>query len=84
MSQIKERAEASRHKQAAFGTDLDMKEFSRQAGAWAYDPDYRQFSPEERSRLLTTGIALTAEAHAAPFLQADTAIVHCQPRQPGV
>ena len=52
MSQIKERAEASRHKQAAFGTDLNLEQFSRQGGAWDYDPDYRQFSPEERSRLL--------------------------------
>jgi Fe-S cluster assembly scaffold protein SufB len=84
MSQIKERAEASRHKQAAFGTDLNLDEFSRQGGAWHYDPDYRQFSPEERSRLLTAGIELTDEDHAATFLQADKAIVHCQTRQPGV
>jgi Fe-S cluster assembly scaffold protein SufB len=84
MSQIKERAEASRHKQAPFGTDLDLEEFSRQGGAWDYDPDYRQFSPEERSRLLTAGIELTDEDHAATFLQADKAIVHCQTRQPGV
>ena len=84
MSQIKERAEASRHKQAAFGTDLKLEEFSRQGGNWEYDPDYRQFSPEERSRLLTTGIELTDEDHAATFLQADKAIVHCQTRQPGV
>jgi Fe-S cluster assembly scaffold protein SufB len=84
MSQIKARAEASRHKQAAFGTDLKLEEFSRQGGAWDYDPDYRQFSPEERSRLLTAGIELTDEDHAATFLQADKAIVHCQTRQPGV
>ncbi len=84
MSQIKERAEASRHKQAAFGTDLKLEEFSRQGGTWDYDPDYRQFSLEERSRLLTTGIELTDEDHAGTFLQADKAIVHCQTRQPGV
>jgi uncharacterized protein len=84
MSQIKERAEQSRHKKAAFGTDLDLDKFSRQGGAWDYDPDYRQFSPEERSRLLTTGIELTDEDHAGTFLQADKAIVHCQTRQPGV
>lgn len=84
MSEIKERAEHSRHKKAAFGTDLNLDEFSRQGGAWDYDPDYRQFSPEERSRLLTTGIELTDEDHAATFLQADKAIVHCQTRQAGV
>ncbi|MFA4903971.1 MAG: SufD family Fe-S cluster assembly protein [Desulfobaccales bacterium] len=84
MSQIKERAEQSRHKKAAFGTDLKLEDFSRQGGSWDYDPDYRQFSPEERSRLLTTGIELTDEDHAGTFLQADKTIVHCQTRQPGV
>jgi hypothetical protein len=84
MSQIKERAELSRHKKAALGTDLNLGDFSRQGGSWDYDPDYRQFSPEERSRLLTTGIELTDEDHAGTFLQADKAVVHCQTRQPGV
>ncbi|MFA5109886.1 MAG: SufD family Fe-S cluster assembly protein [Desulfobaccales bacterium] len=84
MSEIKERAEQSRQKKAAFGPDLNLEDFSRQGGAWAYDPDYRQFSPEERSRLLTAGIELTDEDHAGTFLQADKAIVHCQTRQPGV
>jgi Fe-S cluster assembly scaffold protein SufB len=84
MSQIKERAEASRQKKAAFGPDLNLEEFSRQGGLWEYDPTYRQFSPEERRRLLTAGIELSDEDHAGTFLQADRAIVHCQARQPGV
>jgi Fe-S cluster assembly scaffold protein SufB len=84
MSEIKTRAAASRHKKAAFGPDLNLEEFSRQGGAWEYDPDYRQFSPAERSRLLTAGIELTDEDHAGTFLQADQAIVHCASREPGV
>jgi Fe-S cluster assembly scaffold protein SufB len=84
MSEIKGRAELSREKKAAFGPDLNLEEFSRQGGDWEYDPDYRHFSPEERSRLLTAGIELTDDDHAATFLQADKAIVHCQTRQPGV
>ena len=84
MSEIRQRAESSRQKKAVFGPDLNLEEFSRQGGAWEYDPDYRGFSPEERSRLLTTGIELTDKDHAGTFLQADRAIVHCQTRQPGV
>jgi len=84
MSEVKQRAEKSRDKKAALGPDLNLEEFSRRGGDWAYDPDYRQFSPEERSRLLTTGIELTDQDHAGTFLQADGAIVHCQARQPGV
>jgi uncharacterized protein len=84
MSQMKNRAEGSRHKKSAFGSDLNLEEFSRQGGDWEYDPNYRQFSPEERNRLLTTGIELTDEDHAATFLLTDKSIVHCQTRQPGV
>jgi uncharacterized protein len=84
MSEIKKRAAASRDKKAALGPDLNLEEFSRRGGDWAYDPDYQQFSAEERSRLLTAGIELTDEDHAGTFLQADKAIVHCQARQPGV
>ena len=84
MSEVKKRAEASREKKAALGPDVNLEEFSRRGGDWAYDPDYRQFTPEERSRLLTTGIELTDEDHAGTFLQADRAIVHCKARQPGV
>jgi uncharacterized protein len=84
MSEIKDRAELSRQKKASFGPDLNLEDFSRQGGLWDYDPDYQQFSPEERSRLLTAGIELMDEDHAATFLQADKAVVHCQTREPGV
>jgi len=84
MSEVRKRAEASREKKALLGPDVNLEEFSRRGGDWAYDPDYRLFTPEERSRLLTTGIELTDEDHAGTFLQADRAIVHCKARQPGV
>jgi len=84
MSEMKQRAEQSREKKAAFGPDLDLEGFTRQSGAWEYDPDYRHFTPEERHRLLTTGIELTDADHAGTFLQTDKAIVHCQAQQPGV
>src|SRR3974377_899542 len=84
MSKMKQRAESVRKKKATFGPDVNLAEFSRQGGAWEYDPDYQRFSPEERSRLLTAGIELTDEEHAGTFLQADKAIVHCRARVPGV
>jgi uncharacterized protein len=84
MSEIKTRAEHSAAKQAAFGVDLDLESFSRQGGAWEYDPDYRQFTPEERSRLLKAGIELTDEEHAGTFLQTDARVVHCSTNQEGV
>ena len=84
MSEIRERAEKSRDKKAALGSDLELADFSRQGGQWQYDPDYGQFSPEERRHLLRAGIELTDVEHAGTFLQADTAVVHCQANQPGV
>lgn len=84
MSEMKQRAEQSRKKKAAFGPDLNLEDFTRQSGSWEYDPDYRHFTPEERRRLLTTGIELTDADHAGTFLQTDKAIVHCRAQQPGV
>ena len=84
MSEIKARAENSRDKKAALGSDLELSTFSRQAGQWEYDPDYGRFSPEERLHMLKSGIELTDAEHAGTFLQADTAVVHCQVNQPGV
>jgi Fe-S cluster assembly scaffold protein SufB len=84
MSEIKTRAEQSATKLAAFGADLDLRTFSRQGGPWDYDPDYRQFAPEERSHLLKAGIELTDEEHAGTFLQADARVIHCRVNQEGV
>jgi len=84
MSEMIQRAEQSREKKAAFGADLNLEDFTRHSETWEYDPDYRHFSPEERQRLLTTGIELTDADHAGTFLQTDKAVVHCRAQQPGV
>ena len=84
MSEIKSRAARSATKSAALGSDLDLGSFSRQGGAWTYDPDFQRFDPEERSHLLKAGIELTDEEHAGTFLQADARVVHCRANQEGV
>ena len=84
MSEIKTRAARSRDKKAALGPDLNLEDFSRQGGDWAYDPEYRQFTSAERQHLLKAGIELTDEEHAGTFLQADAKVVHCRVNQPGV
>ncbi|MBM4285023.1 MAG: SufD family Fe-S cluster assembly protein [Deltaproteobacteria bacterium] len=84
MSEIKERAAQSRDKRAPLGPDLDLEGFSRQGGDWEYDPQFREFSPEERGRLLTAGIELTDEDHAGTFFQADARVMHCQANQAGL
>lgn len=84
MREIKARAEKSLDKKASFGTDLNLEDFSRQGGTWDYDPDYHQFTPEERRHLLKAGIELTDKEHAGTFLQADARVIHCQANQEGV
>ncbi len=84
MSEIKTRAAKSRDKKAALGADLNLEEFSRQGGDWAYDPEYRQFTSDERQHLLKVGVELTDEEHVGTFLQADAKVVHCRVNQPGV
>jgi hypothetical protein len=82
MSEVKTRAAKSRDKKAALGPDLNLEDFSRQGGDWAYDPEYRQFTSEERQHLLKAGIELTDAEHAGTFLQADAKVVHCRVNQP--
>jgi len=84
MPEVKTRAEQSLDKKAALGPDLNLENFSRQGGTWDHDPEYRQFTSEERSHLLKAGIELTDEEHAGTFLQADARIIHCRANQPGV
>lgn len=84
MREIKERAQRSLQKKAPLGPDLDLEAFSREGGAWEYDPDYQQFAPEERRHLLKAGVELTDQEHAGTFLQADSRVVHCLARQAGV
>lgn len=84
MSEIKEKAKKTRDKKAALGMDVDLKRFSRPQKSWDYDPDFGQFSSEERVQLLRTGVELTDVEHAATFVQADASVVHCQVNMPGV
>ena len=84
MSEVKKRAEQSREKKAALGPDLNLEEFLRRGGEWAYDPDFRHFDAQERGHLLKAGIELTDADHAGTYLQADTRVVHCQTNQPGL
>jgi Fe-S cluster assembly scaffold protein SufB len=83
MREVKTRAEQSRDKRAPLGRDLDLAAFTRQGGAWAYDPSYQEFSPEERRHLLKAGIELMDQEHAGTFFQADAQVVHCQANRPG-
>lgn len=84
MSEVRKRAEQSREKIAPLGPDLNLEDFSRQGGEWAYDPDFRNFDDQERGHLLKAGIELTDADHAGTYLQADTRVVHCQTNQPGL
>ena len=77
-------AARGRDKKAEAGQDVDLNQYSRQGGDWAYDEQYQGFDAAERSHLLKAGIELTDEEHAATFFQADRAVMHCQVSQPGV
>jgi hypothetical protein len=84
LSELKQAAEKSKEKKAAFGSDLDLQQFERQAQEWSYDENYQSFDPQEKDHLLRAGIELTDEDHAGTFLQADRSIMHCKTSQPGL
>jgi hypothetical protein len=84
LSELKQAAEKSKGKKAAFGSDLDLKDFQRQAQDWSYDENYQSFDTQEKDHLLRAGIELTDEDHAGTFFQADRSIMHCKTSQPGL
>ncbi len=84
MSEIREKAERTREKRAALGVDVDLSQYSRPKESWDYDPEFGNFSAEEREHLLRVGVELSDAEHAGTFVQADASVVHCQANIPGV
>lgn len=82
--ELKEAAARSLEKRAAYGPDLDLRQFRRQTQDWGYDENYQSFDPQEREHLLRAGIELMDRDHAGTFLQADRSIMHCKTSQPGL
>ncbi|MDQ7838081.1 MAG: SufD family Fe-S cluster assembly protein [Thermodesulfobacteriota bacterium] len=80
MQKIEEKAKKALKKKAAYGEDIELEKFVRQA-----EPvSYADLDPEEQKRLHQTGLDLSNQGHSGAFFQSDCSVVHCQSTYKGL
>ncbi|MDD5154453.1 MAG: SufD family Fe-S cluster assembly protein [Desulfovibrionales bacterium] len=80
MQKIEEKAKKALKKEAAYGEDIELEKFVRQA-----EPvSYADLDPEEQKRLHQTGLDLNEQGHSGAFFQSDCSVVHCQSTYKGL
>lgn len=83
MSEVKKRAQAARDKQAKFGPDIKLEEYTLEApeyGAKALE----DITEVDRERLLNAGVDVTGAERSGSFIQVDSSVIHAAPTQEGI
>jgi len=83
---LRERAAKAINKKAAFGPDVDLKEFDPAPVPHTYlaDEDMCDLPPEEQKRLIMAGLDVTQKERSGTFFQKDTSVIHCHSQQQGI
>ncbi len=85
-SQLRQRAEAARHKVAAIGTDLDLSQYRPAAEPHQQlaEAELCSLPQEEQASLLMAGVDVSGKERGGTFIMKDTSTVHCSVKQDGV
>lgn len=84
MSEIREKADASRGKQALYGEDIDLSAYEKEVPAYGQDPHLAQLSEEERNHVLEVGIDVEKTDRTGSFFLKGHSPVQCAVGQEGV
>lgn len=84
MQKIEEKAKKALKKKAAYGEDIELENFTRQAETLAYNENLSGFDPEERERLQQIGLDLSRRERSGTFFQSDCSVIHCQSTYKGL
>jgi Fe-S cluster assembly scaffold protein SufB len=86
LGELKEKAEAAVRKKAAFGEDIDLRQFDAAPVPHAYmaDEEMCELPPEEQKRLIMAGLDVTQKGRGGTFFQKDTSVIHCHSQQEGI
>lgn len=84
MSEIREKAEASREKKALYGEDVDLSAYQQDVSIYQDDPHLGRMSAEERSHVLDVGIDVDKTDRSGSFFLKGHTPVHCSVAQEGV
>jgi Fe-S cluster assembly scaffold protein SufB len=83
---LRQRAAKAIDKKAAFGPDVDLREFDSAPVPHTYmaDEDLCELPPEEQKRLIMAGLDVTQKDRSGTFFQKDTSVIHCHSQQQGI
>jgi hypothetical protein len=83
---LRRRAAKAIDKKAAFGPDVDLREFDSAPVPHTYmaDEDLCELPPEEQKRLIMAGLDVTQKDRSGTFFQKDTSVIHCHTQQQGI
>jgi Fe-S cluster assembly scaffold protein SufB len=83
---LREKAAKAVDKKAAFGPDVDLKQFDSAPVPHTYmaDEDLCELPSEEQKRLIMAGLDVTQKDRSGTFFQKDTSVIHCHSQQQGI
>jgi hypothetical protein len=83
---LRQRAVTAIDKKAAFGPDVDLKQFDSAPVPHTYmaDEELCELPPEEQKRLIMAGLDVTQKDRSGTFFQKDTSVIHCHSQQQGI
>jgi uncharacterized protein len=86
LGELRERAEKALQKRAAFGEDINLKQFDPAPVPHAYlaEEELCELPQEEQRRLIMAGLDVTQKDRGGTFFQKDTSVIHCNSRQEGI
>jgi Fe-S cluster assembly protein SufB len=83
---LRQRAANAIDKKAAFGPDIDLKQYDTAPVPHTYmaDEDLCELPSEEQKRLIMAGLDVTQKDRSGTFFQKDTSVIHCHSQQQGI
>jgi hypothetical protein len=85
MSEVRrDLAKQAKDKKAAFGPDIDLVNYELIDGNRFKALELKELTPDDRRKIIQSGVDLEDETRAATFLQSDNRIVHCAAKQQGL
>jgi Fe-S cluster assembly scaffold protein SufB len=83
LSEIKKRAREAREKQAKFGPDIELGQYTLEAPEYA-PKELADITEVDHDRLLSAGVDITGAERSGSFIQVDGSVLHAAPTQEGI
>ncbi|MBN2168378.1 MAG: SufD family Fe-S cluster assembly protein, partial [Actinobacteria bacterium] len=83
MSEIRDKALKAQNKEAKYGPDININEYSSKAPQYPAQ-DLENIDIVDKERLLNAGVDITGNERSGSFIQVDSSVLHASPKQEGI